>query len=1011
MNIVGEGIDPIISEQIRVRQRVYGSINRSIEQLEYLNSRTAFAKLISSVNITDKFNPTSAELKAILGSIKGNNLAKDFVLFNGTQDADTVNGRAGIARNGSIINNNAYGLGGLEFGIRPMPGITAATTKTENRGSLRTTTVNIKAWNRTQFEIIDLLYLRLGYSVLFEFGNTIYFENSGRFIKRKPISLEDTFLAGNYTVSKLLKRIQELRLESNGNYDAVFGKVVNFSWEFVEDGSYDITVIIRSIGDVIESLKTNVLVSDANRKPKAGEEEEEETTAGETQETPTIESYADKHQIGRLLFNAKTALAASSNVVGGCRAIYSNLFKDVPAIKGKKHFLQQDYTGGESQYYIRLGSLLAFIENSVVPKYQKGTNKGEPILNFDYITPITVELPSGITTTVYKDTNYIYTISNQISMDPRVCLINTSITSGGGNIYTYASQGDPYVEEISGYKVGKVMDIYVNFMYILTTMDANLDGNDKVTLTNFLSALLQGISKALGSINTLEPFIDEVTNTVKIIDQSTLPGKYNILSAIGKTKPDDTVILDLYGYYNRENGGTTAGFVRNFGIKTEITPNLATMLSIGAQAAGSVVGEDATALSKLNEGLEDRVKNDVVDAIVKTTEPLKSKEEELNGRFPNANKNFAEAAFQLGSINGSTPSWNEENINSYSQLQSDFLAYLNAKQAIKNSKTSSSTGFIPVNLNMTLDGISGLKIYNAIRVDTSYLPSNYPTTMDFIITGLSHTIQNNVWTTDISTNMVPRDPSQGEGSPYQGKSSSTNSTAPTSSNPRAASRGVEGQIPESKRRIVEKIVNFARQQGITDRDRLIALITVAQAESGITPGRQESFLYSLDRARVVFPSKLKKYSDQELLNYIPASKGGKGSEKTLGNVLYSNLYGNGPNEGYKYSGRGMTQITFKGNYEKATKNFAKYNLPYNLITNPEVLKTNEDADIALLVIGKLEGQFGNKLRAGINYSENPAAIIATQDGGKSVPSSAPLAVYTRALNAVLNTKWIQDLIG
>ncbi len=29
------------------------------------------------------------------------------------------------------------------------------------------------AWDRVQFEIIDLLYLRLGYSVLLEWGNTI----------------------------------------------------------------------------------------------------------------------------------------------------------------------------------------------------------------------------------------------------------------------------------------------------------------------------------------------------------------------------------------------------------------------------------------------------------------------------------------------------------------------------------------------------------------------------------------------------------------------------------------------------------------------------------------------------------------------------------------------------------------------------------------------------------------------------------------------------------------------
>jgi len=773
MNIVGEGINKTISEQIKIRQRVYGSINRTTEQLEYLNARTAFAKLVSSVNLTPEFKPTSSELKGILNEIGGNVLAKRFTLFNGTTNEQLNLQRSGIARNGSIINPNAYGLGGLEFGIRPMPGIISATTKTENRGSLRTTTIQIKAWNRVQFEIIDLLYLRLGYSVLFEFGNTIYFNNNGTLIKDTPHSIADTFLAGDYTVSTILKKIQELRLESNGNYDAVFGKVVNFSWSFIEDGSYDITVIIRSIGDVIESLKTNVLVSDKNENPQAGEEVSIEATVGkETQETPTIESYKDKHQIGKLFFNAKTALATSSNVVGGCKAIYSNLFQNVPAIKGKKHFLQQDYTGGESQYYIRLGSFLAFLENSVVPKYQSGANEGEPILNFDY-----------------GDDNYIYTILNQVSMDPRVCLINTSITSGAGNEYKYASQGEPYVEEISGYKVGKVMNIYVNFMYILKTIDANLDNNNKAPLISVLTALLTEISKALGSINTLEPFVDEITNTAKIIDQSTLPGKYEILSKLEKVKPDDTTILDLYGYYNRKGQGSNAGFVRNFGIKTEITPNLATMLSIGAQAAGSVVGEDATALSKLNQGLKDRIKNDVVDAIVTTTEPIKSKEEELNIRFPNANKNFSEAAFQLGSLNGSTPSWDEENINSYSQLQSDFLTYLNAKQAIKTSKPSSSTGFIPVNLNLTLDGISGLKIYNALRVDTSYLPSNYPATMDFIIVGLNHTIQDNVWTTEINTNMVPRDPSQSAGGSYQGRPNSSSSSGSGGSSSREQSRG------------------------------------------------------------------------------------------------------------------------------------------------------------------------------------------------------------------------------
>jgi hypothetical protein len=795
MNIVGEGINKTISEQIKVRQKIYGSINRTVEQLEYLNSRTAFAKLISSVDITSEFKPESKELQGILGKIQGSSLAKDFVLFNGTQDADINNGRAGIARTSSIINSSAYGLGGLEFGIRPMPGIMSATTKTENRGSLRTTTVQIKAWNRVQFEIIDLLYLRLGYSILFEFGNTIYFQKDGTFIRNRPWSLEDTFLAGNYkTVSSVLKRIQELRIESEGNYDAVYGKVVNFSWEFVEDGSYDITVIIRSVGDVIESLKTNVLINDSSilfggADPEVSGSTLQSTpggilesnassggvsigtsTATQTGETPSIESYADKHQIGKLLFDAKKFISTFNSNIGGCKAAAMPL--NITAIQGKKHILQQNYEGlDEPQYYIRLGSLLAYLENFVVPKYKSGDNKGEPIVNFEYT----------------DNTNVIYTVPSQISMDPQVCLINTSIISGGGNEYLYAPKGEPYVEEIAGQKVGKVMNIYVNFMYILGTMDANLDESNKVPLITFLQTILRDISKALGSINSLEPFYDEETNIIKIIDQTTLPNKSAILASpnFNKVKPDDTTILNLYGYYNRPGEGSSAGFVKNFGIKTEITPSLATMLTIGAQAAGSVVGEDATALSNLNKGLEDRIKNDVIDAVIKT-EPLQSKEEELNIRFPNANKNFSSAAFQLGSLNGSTPTFDPANISSYSQLQSDFLTYRDARQAIKTQKPSATIGFIPVSLNLSLDGISGLKIYNSLRVDTSYLPSNYPTSMDFIITGLSHTIQNNVWTTDISTVMVPRDPSQSQGSTYEGNPSSNQGS---SQPPRGGARG------------------------------------------------------------------------------------------------------------------------------------------------------------------------------------------------------------------------------
>ena len=91
----------------------------------------------------------------------------------------------------------------------------------------------------------------------------MYYDNSNGFQKDVTNSLEDGFLDGIYDVESIQAAILDKRLSSAGNYDALFGKVVNFSWSFLEDGSYDITVILRSIGDVIESLKVNVLIDDS----------------------------------------------------------------------------------------------------------------------------------------------------------------------------------------------------------------------------------------------------------------------------------------------------------------------------------------------------------------------------------------------------------------------------------------------------------------------------------------------------------------------------------------------------------------------------------------------------------------------------------------------------------------------------------------------------------------------------------------------------------------------------
>ena len=50
-----------------------------------------------------------------------------------------------------------------------------------------------------------------------------------------------------------------------------------------------------------------------------------------------------------------------------------------------------------------------------------------------------------------------------------------------------------------------------------------------------------------------------------------------------------------------------------------------------------------------------------------------------------------------------------------------------------------------------MDGISGMKIYNKLKVNSDFLPSNYGPTLDFLITGVNHKLSNNNWDTSLTT--------------------------------------------------------------------------------------------------------------------------------------------------------------------------------------------------------------------------------------------------------------------
>lgn len=106
-----------------------------------------------------------------------------------------------------------------------------------------------------------------------------------------------------------------------------------------------------------------------------------------------------------------------------------------------------------------------------------------------------------------------------------------------------------------------------------------------------------------------------------------------------------------------------------------------------------------------------------------------------------------------------------------------------------------------------------------------------------------------------------------------------------------------------------------------------------EAECGFRP-RSENLNYSAAALRRVFPTRVKTDAfAQELAAAGPAA---------IGNTLYGNRFGNAQDEGYKYRGRGLIQLTFKDNYRR----YGGLSGSPQIIDNPDLVN---DPEIAVKV--------------------------------------------------------------
>lgn len=919
-NIIGEEFENYVFKQIAQRQKDQFSgleSNRTPEQIQYLNNRTAWVKLASGVEIIKEElsgYDGLGRLEEILGDAtlaqqyKGQLLAEKTVLFNGIESLNknstpsTYTKRAGYNKTQDVWNlSSVYGLGGTDYGQQPMPGIGSVSVKSLNRGSIREANITIKAYNKFQFAIIELLYLRLGFTMMLEWGNDKYIDNNGVYKETGATIIEEEWFGDKkHSQFSMLNEIEERREEYNGNYDGFFGRVVNFDWSFNADGSYDINLKLITLGDVIESIRANASVNSAAVGYLKELVDSKKDDIGDEYEPPNFVKSALQNSISKYLFET----IKTKNEDGSWDQNYVDIVPfllspgtdgEIPITdeqameflsEGMGGFFDQDEDDDfektknftEYRYFVRFGEFLNIFVQKIIPLIEYDPEKAMPIIDIERDL----------------DTNLISVYPNQISLNPKVCLIKPVLQ----NVYSIESykienlETPAYLKYLKEYitlrgeniPTGQLMNIYLNVNFINKCLDSS-DSKEGISIFKFFEKICNGINDSLGGVNNIEPVLKK-DRILTFIDQNPIPG---FLEAINKVPRNEIVDLEVYGY-NRSK--KSSNFLQDIKFKTQITPQLSSMMTIGATAGGSSTKEDGTAFSNWNKGLRDRFSPKIKDPSENPNEPPKTEEEkEREERFSGYAEEYNKhSKYKFVTFDDPTPSplydkyfniggskdtnqrrkmvfqgnkygrvsireyilkreeeyqiaksqadvllsneltnykqgnysfylieafggksgikvrksrrvprstdfipivqyasilffpkyefYEEElppipsNESLYMQFDDDFIsrgksaykAYINSMMTEIYDNTlekgggrnvSNTIGFIPVGFQITLDGISGIKIYNKLNINNTFLPNNYPSALKFIIQKVDHKIDKNVWTTNLDTLSIP----------------------------------------------------------------------------------------------------------------------------------------------------------------------------------------------------------------------------------------------------------------
>jgi hypothetical protein len=277
---------------------------------------------------------------------------------------------------------------------------------------------------------------------------------------------------------------------------------------------------------------------------------------------------------------------------------------------------------------------------------------------------------------------------------------------------------------------GKLMHVLLNIDFIHSVIEESFSDSDSghISLTDFLEKILEGIQESLGYINDFTVSYNSYNNSLRILDNTYLANLYN--------KIDPTIFNISY------STNTEGSFIRDYSLKSEVFSKVGNALMAGSQQNGNNGVTNGNLFSELYKGTTDRILKTKRNNNVSVTS--NSAKETLKTLF----NTYQDYRFKLVETRGSLST---SDIDGFKASIKDYYRF-DIGQLIK-SKNSDVVGdrLIPLNLQLTMDGLSGMDIHQIFNINSRLLPSDYVGKVSFVIRELTHKISDEGWITNVGS--------------------------------------------------------------------------------------------------------------------------------------------------------------------------------------------------------------------------------------------------------------------